>query len=342
MRMRRKPINQLEIEAYLDKLIEKTRSDIETVFNMRLQEILKQIAGMYAKYSDGASISWTDINKYNRYQKEMVLIRKELNRDYRKIVKKLQKSNENVYLEGYLQSAYLYEMATGEGMGFTVPPVKTIKEILLNPIAELTLPKIFENHRNEIIRKINIEIAQSIQSGEDYSRMAKRIENTLGFSKRKARAVARTEGGRARSIATEKAEEQASKHAKITGVWLSALDLSVRHAHRVLDGKETDEDGYFHYKSWKAKAPLLWGIPSMDINCRCVKIRKVNGMLPEYRRGRDYMDPTYQEKLAEQIDKYLADMTYKQALKKAQKEIQPPSTTTEYITFDEWYKKFAA
>lgn len=334
-------MNQLEIEQQLDKLSEQTESDIEEVFNKRLQEILKQVAGMYAKYSKDNEISWTDVNKYNRYQKEMKLIKKELNKDYRKIIKKLQKSNENIYLEGYLLSSYLYEMSTSTDMGFTIPSVKTIKDALLNPIAELTLPKIFENHRNEIVRKINIEISSGFQAGEGYATMAKRIEKTVGFSQYKARMVARTEGGRSRSISAEKSEEQASKHVDITGVWLSSLDLRVRHSHRVLDGKETDGEGYFHYKAWKAKAPLLWGVASMDINCRCVKLRKINNKIPEYRRGRNYMDLSFQQKLADRIDQYLPDMTYKQALKKSEKEITPPSITFEYETYDKWYEKLA-
>jgi len=334
-------MNQLEIEQQLDKLSESTESDIEEVFNKRLQEILKQVAGMYAKYSNDNEISWTDINRYNRYQKEMNLIKKELNKDYREIIKKLQKSNENIYLEGYLLSSYLYEMSTSTDMGFSIPSVKTIKDVLLNPIAELTLPKIFENHRNEIVRKIKIELAQGIQAGEGYATIAKRIEKTVGFSQYKARTVARTEGARARSISAEKSEEQASEYVDITGVWLSSLDLRVRHSHRVLDGKETDKEGYFHYKNWKAKAPLLWGVASMDIQCRCVKLRKVNNKIPEYRRGRDYMDSTYQQKLADRIDEYLPDMTYKKALKKAKDEIKPPSVTFPYITYEEWKKKYS-
>ncbi|WP_164670956.1 phage minor head protein [Virgibacillus doumboii] len=337
-------MNQLEIEEYLDKLAEQTGSEIEEVIVKRLKVIQNRIAQMYAKYADSdGELSWTDINKYNRFQKEMKQITKELNADYRYIIKKLQKSNENIYLEGFMRHMYLYEMATGKGMYVSIPSTETIKGILLNPIAELTLSKIFEQHRNEIVRKINIELGQGIQAGEGYATMAKRIEKTVGFSRNKARRVARTEGGRARTIAGEEAEKKASKHVDITSVWMSALDLRVRHSHRVLDGQKTDDEGYFHYRSWKAKAPHLWGIPSMDINCRCVKLRLVNGMLPEYRRGRDYMDPEYQRKLADRIEKYMADdaRTYKQALKRAKREIKPPSTTMLYTTFDDWYKKHA-
>lgn len=338
-------MNHLEIEERLDKLAQKLESDIEAVFNKRLKALLYQIGQMYVKYANGKTeISWTDVNKYNRLQKELMLMQKELTADYREIIKTMQKSTEFIYLEGYLLHMYLYEMTTTKSMSVTIPSVETIKAILLNPIAELTLSKIFEQHRNEIVRKINIEIAQGIQVGEGYATMAKRLENVLGFSRKKARAVVRTEAGRVRSLAGEKAEEQAKKYTEITGVWMSALDLRVRESHGKLDGKETDKEGYFHYNGWKAKAPHLWGVASMDINCRCVKLRKVAGMIPEYRRGRNYMDLDYQKKLAARIEKYMADqsLTYKQALKKAQNEVKPPSTTMPYTTFEKWKEKYAS
>ena len=108
----------------------------------------------------------------------------------------------------------------------------------------------------------------------------------------------------------------------------------------MLDSKEADKDGYFHYKTWKAKGPRLWGIAEMDIQCRCVVIMKVNGKLPENRRERDYMDDKYQQKLADRIDKYMADegLTYIQALKRAQKEIQAPSRVIPYMSYEDWSK----
>lgn len=96
-------------------------------------------------------------------------------------------------------------------------------------------------------------------------------------------------------------EEQASKTARLSKVWMSSLDTRVRKSHRKLDGQKADKDGYNHYDKWKSKAPRLWGVTSMDIQCRCHTIYMVNSKLPEYRRGRDYMDDTYQNQLANSI-----------------------------------------
>ncbi|AYC28716.1 phage minor head protein [Paenisporosarcina cavernae] len=338
-------MNQLEIEELLNKSLAKAESDIEKVFNKRLKTILFQVSEMFRKFERNGELSFTELNKYNRYQKEMKLISDLLTEHYRDLVKIIQEQNEYQYVSKYLMTAYIIEQSVtpAPNMGFSIPSSETIKSVLLNPIAELTLPKVLEAHRNEIVRKINIEIAQGLIAGEGYTDIAKRIERQVGFSSKKARLVARTEAGRSRSIAAEKVFDQATKHATMTKVWASMLDSRVRMSHRKLDADEADKDGYFHYKTWKSKGPRLWGIAEMDIQCRCVVIMKVNGQLPEYRRERDYMDSEYQRKLANRIDDLMANeaLTYIQALKRAKKQIQPPSRVIPYISYEEWSKKLS-
>jgi len=337
-------MNQQEINKILDELEKKAEKDIEVVFNKRLKAILSQMLEMHRKFGKNGEASWTDVNKYNRFNQEMKMIAQQLNADYKAIIKLIRESEERLYIERYLLMAYLLQQSTGEEMGFKIPSAEVIQAALTNPVEFLTLPKVFEAHRNDIIRRLNIEIAQSLQAGESYTDMAVRIENVIGWTRKKAILVARTEGGRVRSQADLAIAEQASKTAKLTKVWMSSLDTRVRKSHRNLDGQKADKDGYFHYGTWKSKAPRLWGIASMDIQCRCHTIFMVNGKLPEYRRGRDYMDDTYQKKLAARIDAYMSDqgLTYKQAFNKAYKQVKPPSVTVPFMSYEEWKKKFSA
>lgn len=336
-------MNQQEINKILDELEKKAEKDIEVVFNKRLKAILDQMLKMYRKFGRNGEASWTDVNKYNRFNQEMKLMAEQLNADYKAVIKLIRDSEERLYVEKYLMMAYLLEQSTSEEMGFKIPSVEMIESAIVNPIEFLTLPKVFEKHRNDIIRRLNIEIAQSLQAGESYTEMAFRLEQAMGWTKKKAILVARTEGGRVRSQADLAVEEQASKTARLTKVWMSSLDTRVRKSHRKLDGQRADKEGYYHYGSWKSKAPRLWGVASMDIQCRCHTIYLVNGKLPEYRRGKDYMDDTYQKKLAARIEAYMEDMglTYKQAFNKAYKEVKPPSVTMPYVSYNEWKKKFS-
>ncbi|MFJ6264414.1 phage minor head protein [Lysinibacillus xylanilyticus] len=336
-------MNQQEINRILDEMEKKAEKDIEVVFNKRLKSILDQMLQMHKKFGKNGEASWTDVNKYNRFNQEMKMITQQLNADYKAIIKLIRESEERLYIERYLMLAYLLQQSTGEEMGFKIPSVEVIKSAIDNLVEFLSLPKVFEEHRNSIIRRLNIEIAQSLQAGESYTDMAIRIENAMGWTRKKAILVARTEGGRVRSQADLAVEEQASKTARLTKLWMSSLDTRVRKSHRKLDGQKADEDGYFHYGSWKSKAPRLWGVASMDIQCRCHTIYMVNGKLPEYRRGKDYMDDTYQKKLAARIDAYMEDtgLTYKQAFNKAYKDVKPPSVTVPFMSFGEWRKQFS-
>lgn len=222
------------------------------------------------------------------------------------------------------------------------PTPAEVKATVKNEDPKLSVAKTFTKHRNFVAKGIEDEISEGLKAGEGYSKVAKRLEERFNMAANKARTVARTESGRVRAVAQLETEQQAEQYAEFTSLWLSALDARVRAKHRKLDGKRADGNGYFHYGVWKAKGPHLWGIAEMDINCRCQKLMLVNNMIPEYRRGRDYTNPVYQQKLADRIEQFMANesLTYKQALKKAQKEIQPPSRVIPYVSYQDWLKEF--
>ncbi|MFS0560127.1 phage minor head protein [Terribacillus sp. 179-K 1B1 HS] len=277
---------QKEIDKLLDRMIVEAEKNLDKAFAERLKDILAQIAAMYEKYSKNGELSITELNKYNRFAEEMALITEQMTDHYKYIMPMIQELMENTFLENYLRSAFLYEYEAQISMGFTVPSAKLIKAAIRNPIPKLTLPEIMKEHRNQIVRDINIEISQSLLAGEDYSRMAKRITKVVDFSRAKARRVARTEAGRVRSEARIASGEQASKFAKLDKVWSATLDERTRSSHRKLDGRKADKDGYFHHQGLKAKGPHLFFNASQDVNCRCSVIYLVNGEYPEVRRAR--------------------------------------------------------
>lgn len=89
------------------------------------------------------------------------------------------------FLENYMRSAYLYEIEAAVKMGYTLPTTAMIQQAILNPIAELTLSALYKRHRDDYVRQIQISIAQGIQAGEDYSKIAKRIERSTEFARKK-------------------------------------------------------------------------------------------------------------------------------------------------------------
>ncbi|WP_238600166.1 hypothetical protein [Lysinibacillus tabacifolii] len=94
-------MNQQEINKILDELEKKAEKDIKVVFNKRLKSILDQMLQMHRKFGKNGEATWTDVNKYNRFNQEMKLIAQELNADYKAIIKLIRASEERLYIERY-------------------------------------------------------------------------------------------------------------------------------------------------------------------------------------------------------------------------------------------------
>lgn len=332
-------MNTLEIREFINKLVRESETKLEEVYARMLREILNEIMKMYSKYQRNGVLSYTDLNKFNRLHNIFERINETLSEDYKVVVKEIRELTQTTYLETYLREAYVTEVFASIDMGFQIPSVNVINEMLKNPVEKLRLPKTMQAHRNQIVDDIQIIVTQGLIRGDSYWDMAKEIEKKVGFFTKKAQAVARTEAGRAQSIAADKVMEQAGKFAKITKVWASALDFRVRTAHRILDGQRADKEGYFHYKGLKAKGPHMWMRADMDINCRCIVIHLVNGQLPQVRRGRDYRDPDYQDRFQKAVERYMKKdgLTFAQAISKANKYILPPNKEFKgYITHEQW------
>ena len=52
----------------------------------------------------------------------------------------------------------------------------------------------------------------------------------------------------------------------------------------MLDGVQIDLDDKFEIQGYEAEAPGLFGVPEMDINCRCTMLEVVDGFEAKYRR----------------------------------------------------------
>ena len=333
--------SQEEIDKFLDDQITKAEGQIDKMFARRLKELLGQLAQMYAKYGNGEELTFTDLNKYGRFQKEMRIMTEALGQDYKQLQKDIQALMEYQYIENYLRSAYVLEFAAQTELGFGVPSLETVKAAIVNPIDLLTLPNLMESNRVEITRRLQMDISQGLLAGEGYAKIAARIEKSVGFGAVKAKRVARTEGHRVQTTARMDSAKEAAKHANLTKMWMSGLDSRVRTAHRKLDGKTIGVDDIFvSTAGGKGQGPgVMWNAAD-DCNCRCTAVYLVNGMKPAVRRARNEQDLGYQQKLAHRIEKYMeGGMTEKAAEKKAKKEILPPSLVIPYQTYEEWRKK---
>lgn len=266
--------NQNDIDNYIDKLINQADKEIETLFAKRLKEIKQIIANMYEKYDrDEPQVTWTEFNKYNRLNKELNRIGQMLSQDYREVAKAIKQSQQNVYIEKYMMSLFLYEMASQTSMNFDIPTTQTIQTAIEQPIEFIKLVPTLQKHRDDTLKRIRMHITQGIMSGEGYSKIAKALRDDLGMAKAQSVRVARTETGRALS----QAGLDSAMVAKDNGInmkkrWYATKDTRTRDTHRHLDGTSVDIEDNFHSSGCVGPAPKLFvGVASAkeNINCRC-------------------------------------------------------------------------
>ncbi|APR61428.1 phage head morphogenesis protein [Staphylococcus condimenti] len=270
----RKITNQKQIDEYIEQLNVKAEKELEVLFVERLKVIRRELADMYEKYqSDDPHVTWTEFNKYNRLNKELARIGQMLTEDYNQIAKAIKQTQHNTYIEKYMMSLYLYEMASQSSMTFDVPTASVINAAIEQPIEFIRLVPTLQKHRNEVLKRIRIHITQGIMSGEGYSKIAKALRDDIGMAKAQSLRVARTEAGRAMSQAgLDSAMVAKDNGFKMKKRWSATKDTRTRDTHRHLDGQSVDIDANFKSSGCVGQAPHLFvGVASAkeNINCRC-------------------------------------------------------------------------
>ncbi|WP_449126358.1 phage head morphogenesis protein [Staphylococcus chromogenes] len=270
----RKITNQKQIDDYIEQLIAKSEKTLEVLFAKRLKVISQELADMFEKYqSDDPHVTWTEFNKYNRLNKELARIGQMLTEDYNQVAKAIKETQHNAYIEKYMMSLYLYEMASQSSMEFDLPTASVINKAIEQPIEFIRLVPTLQKHRNEVLKRIRIHITQGIMSGEGYSKIAKALRDDIGMTKAQSQRVARTEAGRAMSQAgLDSAMVAKNNGMKMMKRWSATKDARTRDTHRHLDGKSVEIDENFKSSGCVGQAPHLFvGVASAkeNINCRC-------------------------------------------------------------------------
>ncbi|UXU56820.1 phage head morphogenesis protein [Staphylococcus agnetis] len=270
----RKITNQNDIDNYIERLVGKSEKEIEVLFSNRLKEIKQILADMFEKYqSDDPHVTWTEFNKYNRLNKELERIGQMLTEDYNQLAKAIKQTQHNAYIEKYMMSLYLYEMASQSSMRFDIPTASTINKAIEQQIEFIKLVPTLQKHRNEVLKRIRIHITQGIMSGEGYSKIAKALRDDIGMTKAQSMRVARTEAGRAMSQAgLDSAMVAQDNGFKMMKRWFATKDTRTRDTHRHLDGTSIPLTDNFKSSGCVGQAPKLFiGVASAkeNINCRC-------------------------------------------------------------------------
>ena len=135
--------------------------------------------------------------------------------------------------------------------------------------------------------EMSLTTAKSVQSivqngliqGLSISEISKSMTSSLAFSRSRATMIARTEATQAVNRSTAEAYSIAAADGiNIRKQWLSARDERVRETHAELDGVIVGVDEPFEMEGATASSPASFGVPSLDINCRCTLIPVIDNV----------------------------------------------------------------
>lgn len=349
-------MDQLEILERLQKILEEYEKSFDKHYARMQNKLIDSLQEIYEKYGNNLS----EYRKYNRLQALIKQIDSISSTEYKKLLEEAVTMQEETFNMTYLLYAYLVYMYLSSEEGKllnitsaaagTSAAVAIIYWLLKNRKGLLTeFLKIesyevslrFNKHKDDYVYSVFMDTQDSLKAEADFTATSKQVKKRTQSAKNNGLKRLQEMFNNTVNYAQDKLYD--ALKGKVDGVekmWISMRDMQVRHAHRILDSKFADEEGYFHYLGEKAKRPKLWLDPSMNYGCRCKIILLFGGRIPMFSRIYDYQDPQYQIKLAERIDELLPNKTYLQSLKQAQNEIKPPKRTVPYITFEDWLEQY--
>ncbi|WP_195935778.1 phage minor head protein [Lactococcus lactis] len=187
---------------------------------------------------------------------------------------------------GYNSVYYSLETGYNLDLNFHSLDNKFLTELMNSPVAGSTLSKRLYKYRDELASKISDAIARGMSFGYGYDRIALEVSTITEANYRQALRIARTEGGRVRSITTQKGyEEVKEKGVDLKKQWMATNDGRTRTDHQHVDGQIREVDKMFQVGGYDALGPHQVGVPSEDINCRCTTRPIVHGIMPTVRRN---------------------------------------------------------
>jgi SPP1 gp7 family putative phage head morphogenesis protein len=274
------------VRKALDGILNRAEKQLILTYAQGLKEIRQKMADLYEKASgpDG-KLTYAEMTKYNRYKTLEKNITDIMHDRWRLTFADIDKLQSELYNESFFRYAWAFDQNTGISLSWGPIDEDSLRAIIDNPLKLIAKDTLDTATRN----KIRGAITSGLLQGKSYPQMMKDIRAAMDNLVYQAMRIARTEGQRAMSEGTLSAYGRALENG-MNGdiVWDATLDSRTRPHHQEMDGQKRAEDGFFTLPGGARTAgPLMSGIASEDINCRCTTRFQITGYEPILRRTRD-------------------------------------------------------
>lgn len=272
---------QLEYIKALNKLERQFEKELIYNYQQALKELRARIAFIYEKY-DG---NWIEMQRYNRLTK----LEKEIGQEIAKLTGKnaqtLKRGMMDSFEESYYRTVWSMTNQIQADLGFVMLSKEIVEKSIQNPLDRVGFLQRNRDNQARLTRQLRENLTQSLMLGEAYGTAAKRIKGRMDVGATNVLRIARTEMHRTKQQARQDSiKEGAEKGLVLKKHWLATIDGRTRDAHGSLDGVQVNPDEQFEIDGYTADGPGLFGVPELDIHCRCDLLEVVDGWQPDYRR----------------------------------------------------------
>jgi SPP1 gp7 family putative phage head morphogenesis protein len=213
---------------------ENLNSELKKSYSGALQDIQKEVAYFYSKYSTDGTLSYTDAMKYKRLDSLM--------KNLRDIILNLtgqeQTSIEDLLASVCLKSYYetIYDAQKGLNLGFSFTKINqnVVKEILTTPWSGENYSQRLYANRDLLVRNLKQTLTNGFIKGQSNQKMARDLNNTMGTGYKNTVRLVRTETTYVANNATIAGYKECSVDQY---KYLSTLDSRTSNVCRNLDGK---------------------------------------------------------------------------------------------------------
>lgn len=274
---------QQDLDKLTDTAFKKTDSELFNLYRNKLIEIKKVVKHYTDIYPDLSFSKKLEIERQLQVGNEIQNILASVDKDVHQSVKDFAVNQGNL---GYNGVFYAMEGAENITTPMTVINQKYIVNALNKPVAGKRLSKRLYQNRDHLSKVSTQALIDGLWDGNGYAEVAKRITDQTEASYRQSLRIARTEGGRVRSVTTQQGyDDAADMGIQFEKEWLATSDSRTRHDHTVLDGQRVEPDDEFEIAGNHAVGPRLFGIAREDINCRCTTISVVKDVPNEFKNA---------------------------------------------------------
>jgi hypothetical protein len=280
-----KKLNKDDVEKKLDDLTLKEEKILIQMFDILRDRMSMLIVDLFEKYSKDGKVTYSDFTKYNRSMQFEKLAKNEIFGIFGQVNKSMLNNLILVYLKAYYYYYYLMEVGSQTEINMQTQTNSTSREVVLDKVAGFNYRDRLNKYSTMLFVAIKENIHSNISQDKELRYIREIITRVIDVQQSNILRLYNAENLRCRSRANEIIYNQAiSQGVEFDKVWLATLDYKTRDRHRQLDNQVADKKGYFHIDGYKSLAPGMFGVASLDVNCRCTTIARFKDLEPKGRK----------------------------------------------------------